>query len=79
MPMYSYKCSECGAKREEQLAVSERNKVTFYCHRCNTPMVREVGCAGFQLKGTCWSKDGYARILGDDIRWKNNTWRNENE
>lgn len=80
MPMYGFKCDKCGAIREEQIAVGDRDKITFYCHRCkDAPMSREVGCGGFTLKGTCWSRDGYARVLGDDPRWGKEEWRNNNE
>jgi len=38
------------------------------CEKCGGFLRRLVGCAGFHLKGSCWSKDNYARTLGDDPR-----------
>jgi len=79
MIVYQFECPECGALREESLAIKDRDAVKFLCHRCDTELRRSVGCGGFELHGTCWSRDGYSRILGDDPRWKDGSWRNENE
>ena len=32
-------------------------------------MDRVMGYGGFQLKGSCWSRDNYSTVLGDDPRY----------
>jgi len=70
MPTYSYTCKDCNHEWEELLPVAHRDNPTdMPCPECSSFHIsRGVGCAGFQLKGFCWSKDNYSRTLGDDPR-----------
>lgn len=70
MPLYTFVCKTCGYNWDEQLKVEERDlPLSAACPKCGDyEIYRAVGCAGFQLKGFCWSRDGYARTLGDDPR-----------
>lgn len=64
MPLYEYECPACGARTEEQKKIDGRDE-PVYCE-CSVAMSRVPGNAGFILKGACWSRDNYARVLGDD-------------
>lgn len=70
MPLYTFYCTECGYNWDESLRIEERDTPqSFPCPECHAYEVhRTVGCAGFQLKGFCWSRDNYSRTLGDDPR-----------
>lgn len=70
MALYTYICDDCGYYWEEYLPIRLRDTPTeLPCPNCEDFHVRrEVGCAGFQLKGFCWSRDNYSRTLGDDPR-----------
>lgn len=72
MPRYNYKCGYCNIEFSQDLAVADRTlPIDRPCPSCGEYMVRKtVGCGGFQLKGFCWSKDGYSRTLGDDPNYK---------
>ncbi|MDF1757630.1 MAG: zinc ribbon domain-containing protein [Legionellaceae bacterium] len=53
MPIYEYKCSECGHEYEIIQKMSDDPVVE--CEKCHKPSaVRLVSAAGFQLKGTGW-------------------------
>jgi len=70
MPTYTYSCLDCKHKWEELLPVAQRdNPIEMPCPECEGfNITRGVGCAGFVLKGFCWSKDNYSRTIGDDPR-----------
>ena len=53
MPIYEYRCSECGAHEERLQRISDAPLVD--CPKCGKPaLVKLVSAAGFQLKGTGW-------------------------
>jgi putative FmdB family regulatory protein len=57
MPMYDFKCINCGEVRE---AIAKRDDI-LVCHKCASDMHRaEVNLSNFQLKGSGWFKDGYS-------------------
>jgi len=70
MPTYEYKCDKCERIFESHRSVEQRNDfhLTPCGEECGGTLHRSVGCAGFQLKGFCWSKDNYSRTIGDDPR-----------
>lgn len=75
MPVYDFQCRSCEYTKEVNIKMAVRNKIPVYCERCNEEMIRlSTSNGGFQLKGKCWSRDGYARNLGDDPRFKNGTY-----
>ena len=55
MPVYEYKCEECG-KRIEKL--SRFNEPPPTC--CEDKMKKLVSRTSFTLKGDGWAKDGYS-------------------
>ena len=62
MPLYSYRCNQCGFVDEAFIDVSKRDK-TGPCEQagCTGVMIREMDAPSFQLKGGGWYKDGYTK------------------
>ena len=53
MPIYAYKCADCGADTEVLQRVSDAPLKD--CPQCGRPaLVKQVTAAGFQLKGSGW-------------------------
>jgi putative FmdB family regulatory protein len=53
MPIYAYKCSECGHEEEVLQKISDAPLTD--CPDCGQPsMAKMVTAAGFQLKGSGW-------------------------
>ena len=73
MPIYEYKCEDCGDEFEEMLHFSERedplnkscqNMIVIGGHmpnpiRCDGNIHLKMSMGSFQLKGDGWYKDGY--------------------
>lgn len=70
MPTYIYKCKKCGHIFEELFPVDNRDyPLSFACDNCGEyELYRVPGCGGFILKGSCWSRDNYSTLVGDDPR-----------
>ena len=62
MPLYSYRCNQCGFVDEAFIDVKKRDK-TWPCEQdgCTGVMIREMDAPSFQLKGDGWYKDGYTK------------------
>jgi putative FmdB family regulatory protein len=53
MPIYEYRCSECGQDHEVLQKVSE--PPLTQCPACGKPALqKQLSAAGFQLKGSGW-------------------------
>ena len=53
MPIYEYKCGECGHQLESMQKVSDEPLKD--CPACDRPTLKRlISAAGFQLKGTGW-------------------------
>ena len=53
MPIYEYRCSDCGHELEALQKLSEPRLVN--CPACHADtLVKKVSAAGFQLKGSGW-------------------------
>ena len=69
MPIYEYKCENCGHEFEEMLHFSERdNPINAPCpfpsrihgrKVCNGKVHLKMSLGSFHLKGSGWYKDGY--------------------
>ena len=73
MPLYEYRCEDCGNEFEEMLHFSERedpinepckNMIVIGGHmpdpvRCNGKVHLKMSIGSFHLKGGGWYKDGY--------------------
>jgi putative FmdB family regulatory protein len=53
MPIYAYKCADCGHEHEVLQKISDAPLTD--CPDCGRPsLAKQVTAAGFQLKGTGW-------------------------
>ena len=60
MPIYEYKCGDCGQEFEEMLHFSERDiPIDTSCTKCEGKIHLKMSLGSFQLKGVGWYKDGY--------------------
>ena len=63
MPIYEYKCENCGHEFEEMLHFSERDDpLNTPCSfpTCGGKVHLKMSLGSFHLKGTGWYKDGYS-------------------
>ena len=77
MPIYEYKCEECGHEFEEMLHFSERDiplntpceqqieQTKHMSFKCDGKIHLKMSLGSFQLKGDGWYKDGYERKRTD--------------
>ena len=64
MPIYEYKCENCGYEFEEMLHFSERdNPINAPCPfpTCAGKVHLKMSLGSFHLKGSGWYKDGYGK------------------
>ncbi|MCA9718585.1 MAG: zinc ribbon domain-containing protein [Myxococcales bacterium] len=64
MPIYAYRCTQCGAEPEYIQKFSDPPMKT--CEVCGGELVRQITAAAFHLKGGGWYKDGYASTKPKD-------------
>jgi len=62
MPIYTYRCTQCGIVDEYLMLVKKRDK-KFPCEQegCTGVMERDIDISAFRLKGDGWAKDGYSK------------------
>jgi putative FmdB family regulatory protein len=58
MPIYEYKCQQCGAHYEERQSVSDAPLTT--CEKCHGKLEKQWSLSGFQFKGGGWYVTDYA-------------------
>ena len=64
MPIYEYKCENCGLEFEEMLHFSEReDPLNIPCSfpTCGGKVHLKMSLGSFHLKGSGWYKDGYGK------------------
>ena len=67
MPIYEYKCEDCGIEFEEMLHFTERdNPINAPCPNslrplCGGKVHLKMSLGSFHLKGGGWYKDGYGK------------------
>ena len=64
MPIYEYKCENCGYEFEEMLHFSEReDPLNIPCSfpTCGGKVHLKKSLGSFHLKGSGWYKDGYGK------------------
>ena len=60
MPIYEFKCNDCG--HEFELLVFHDEELCTTCKKCNSDnLSKSVGLSTFILKGKGWEKDGYSK------------------
>lgn len=53
MPIYDYRCTDCGCEKEVMRKISDAPLTT--CPQCGKEtFAKQVSAAGFQLKGSGW-------------------------
>jgi putative FmdB family regulatory protein len=58
MPIYEYKCQQCGAHYEVRQKVSDPPLTT--CEKCHGKLEKQWSLSGFQFKGGGWYVTDYA-------------------
>lgn len=62
MPIYEYKCLDCGAHIEKMQKVSD--EPLKICEKCGGNLQKQLSLAGFQFKGAGWYVTDYAGKSG---------------
>jgi len=63
MPIYEYKCQQCGAHFETRQSVSDDPLTT--CEKCHGKLEKQWSLSGFQFKGAGWYVTDYAGKKAD--------------
>jgi putative FmdB family regulatory protein len=63
MPIYEYKCQQCGAHVEVRQSVSDEPLTT--CEKCHGRMEKQWSLSGFQFKGAGWYVTDYSKKGGE--------------
>lgn len=58
MPIYEYRCTDCGEVFEYMQRMTEDPKTE--CEKCGGTLERLISASAFQFKGGGWYKDLYA-------------------
>jgi putative FmdB family regulatory protein len=58
MPIYEYKCQQCGMHFEKRQSVSDAPLTT--CEKCHGKLEKQWSLSGFQFKGAGWYVTDYA-------------------
>jgi len=58
MPIYEYKCQQCGTHFEKRQNISDAPLTT--CERCHGPLEKQWSLSGFQFKGAGWYVTDYS-------------------
>lgn len=62
MPIYEYRCQQCGAHFEKRQSVSDEPLTT--CEKCHGRLEKQWSLSGFQFKGAGWYVTDYAGKRG---------------
>ena len=65
--IYEFWCSNCNIKFEKQMKLTE-NVREKECPKCSKMAKKVPSLSSFQLKGTCWEKDGYSNCNKDTCK-----------
>ncbi len=58
MPIYEYKCQQCGLHIEKRQSVADEPLTT--CEKCHGRLEKQWSLSGFQFKGAGWYVTDYA-------------------
>ena len=58
MPIYEYKCQQCGAHTEVRQNISDAPLTS--CEKCHGKLEKQWSLSGFQFKGAGWYVTDYA-------------------
>lgn len=62
MPIYEYKCQQCGLHFEKRQSVSDAPLTT--CEKCHGRLEKQWSLSGFQFKGAGWYVTDYSSRNG---------------
>lgn len=65
MPIYEYKCLQCGVHIEKRQSVSDEPLTT--CEKCHGKLEKQWSLSGFQFKGAGWYVTDYAGKKGSTV------------
>ena len=68
MPIYEYKCLECGISLEKMQKVSDEPLTV--CEKCGGNLEKQWSLSGFQFKGAGWYVTDYAGKKADSVTEK---------
>lgn len=63
MPIYEYKCADCGAQVEKMQKVTDAPLTV--CENCGGKLEKQWSLSGFQFKGAGWYVSDYSNKLKD--------------
>ena len=63
MPIYEYKCQQCGIHFEKRQSVSDEPLTT--CEKCHGKLEKQWSLSGFQFKGAGWYLTDYGGKKAD--------------
>ncbi len=63
MPIYEYKCQQCGLEIEKRQNVLDEPLTT--CEKCHGKLEKQWSLSGFQFKGAGWYVTDYAAKKSD--------------
>jgi putative FmdB family regulatory protein len=63
MPIYEYKCLDCGANLEKMQKASDAPLTV--CEKCGGKLEKQWSLSGFQFKGAGWYVTDYSGKKGD--------------
>jgi putative FmdB family regulatory protein len=66
MPIYEYKCQDCGHHVEVMQKVSD--EPLKECERCGGKLEKQWSLSGFQFKGGGWYKTDYAPSKAPEVK-----------
>lgn len=64
MPIYEYKCQQCGAHKEVRQSVADAPLTT--CDKCHGRLEKQWSLSGFQFKGAGWYVTDYSKKGGEN-------------
>ncbi len=64
MPIYEYKCQQCGLQFERRQSVSDEPLTS--CEKCHGKLEKQWSLSGFQFKGAGWYVTDYAGKKSSD-------------
>ena len=59
MPIYEYKCADCGANVEKMQRISDAPLTV--CENCGGKLEKQLSLSGFQFKGEGWYVTDYSK------------------
>ena len=77
MPIYEYKCLECGINLEKMQKVSD--DALTVCEKCGGKLEKQWSLSGFQFKGAGWYVTDYAGKKADTVTEKKIEKKTESE